>query len=102
VAGDWNADGRDTVGVYRPSAGQFFLTNQDVLNPSVDIAATFGVAEDLPVAGDWDGDSKDTIGVWRPSVATFFLSNNNAAIDITAAFGTNGDQPVVGDWDGKP
>lgn len=73
-----------------------------MLNPSVDIAATFGVAEDLPVAGDWDGDSKDTIGVWRPSVATFFLSNNNAAIDITAAFGTNGDQPVVGDWDGKP
>ena len=25
VAGDWNGDGKDAVGVYRPSTGQFVL-----------------------------------------------------------------------------
>ncbi len=102
VAGDWNGDGIDSVGVFRPGAGQFFLTDSNIANPPVDHSPIFGTAGDLPVAGDFDGDGKDTIGVWRPSVATFFLSNNNAAVDITAAFGANGDQPVVGDGDSKP
>jgi Beta-propeller repeat len=101
VAGDWDADGKDSFGIFRPSAGQFFLTNNvDVGN--VDINVFFGTNGDLPTAGDFDGDGKDTIAVFRPSTAQFFLSNDNVNIAQTTVFGANGDRPVVGDWDGKP
>lgn len=105
VVGDWNNDGIDTLGVYRPSVGDFFITNSPTTtnNPFIDVQIDFGAAEDLPVAGDWDGDGVDSIGVFRPSLGQFFLTNVNVAaatIDITAFFGTNGDLPVAGDYDG--
>ncbi|HVF29665.1 MAG TPA: SBBP repeat-containing protein [Pyrinomonadaceae bacterium] len=106
VVGDWNNDGIDTVGVYRPSIGDFFVTNSaaNVTNPPIDVQIDFGIAEDLPVAGDWDADGVDSVGVFRPSGGLFFLTNDNVVnpnIDITAFFGTSGDLPVAGDWDGN-
>ena len=102
MAGDWDSDGEDSVGVFRPSAGQFFLTNDNELQANVDIGGNFGAAEDLPIAGDFDGDGKDTIGMWRPSIATFFLTNDNVNLAATFVFGQTGDKPVAGEWDGKP
>lgn len=103
LAGDWNADGVDTIGVFRPSARTLFLSNT---NSSIDITFGFGVLDgDLHIAGDWNGDEIDTIGVFRPSEATFFLKNVNAVGNIelfSFAFGASGDIPVAGDWDGKP
>jgi hypothetical protein len=29
VAGDWNGDGVDTIGIFRPSTGQFLLRNSN-------------------------------------------------------------------------
>jgi hypothetical protein len=102
MAGDWDSDGEDSVGVFRPSAGQFFLTNDNVLQANVDIGGNFGAVEDLPIAGDFDGDGKDTVGMWRPSIATFFLTNDNVNLAATFVFGQTGDKPVAGEWDGKP
>jgi hypothetical protein len=102
VAGDWDSDGEDSVGVFRPTAGQFFLTNDNELQANVDIGGNFGAAEDLAIAGDFDGDGKDTIGMWRPSIATFFLTNDNVNLAATFVFGLTGDKPVAGEWDGKP
>jgi len=104
VVGDWNGDGIDTVGVFRPSTGTFFLTNGRTNNstPPADIVFNFGTAGDLPIAGDWNGDGIDTIGVFRPgSPGAFFLANSftNFA-DIFFNFGTTGDLPVAGDWIG--
>lgn len=103
VVGDWDGDGIDTVGIYRPSAGQFFLVNSLIANPPVDLVQTFGVAEDLPIAGDWNADGFDTIGVFRPSAGLFFLTDERVAnpnIDEVVVLGANGDLPVGGDWDG--
>lgn len=103
VVGDWNGDGIDTPGLYRPSAGQFFLTNSLGATPPIDVTINFGIAEDLPVAGDWNSDGVDSVGVFRPSAGQFFLTNDNelgATIDVTAFFGTAGDLPVAGDWNG--
>jgi hypothetical protein len=103
IAGDWDANGEDSVGVFRPSVGQFFLTNDsDGQFPTIDTVAFFGTNGDLPVGGDWDGDGKDSIGVWRPSTLEFFLSNDNGTINNQFVFGGAGDRPVIGDWDGKP
>lgn len=102
VVGDWNGDGIDTIGVYRPSAQQFFLSNS-IVNPLVDFTINFGIAEDLPIAGDWNGDGIDTIAVYRPSVGqTFFTNQNilNPSVDITANLGVAEDLPTAGDWNG--
>jgi hypothetical protein len=103
IAGDWDAspDGIEGIGVFRPSTGQFFMTNNSNVG-TVDITVFFGANGDLPTAGDFDGDGKDTIAVFRPSTAQFLLTNDNVNIAQTTVFGQNGDRPVVGDWDGKP
>ena len=103
VVGDWNNDRIDTPGVYRPSTGQFLLTNSTSTTPPVDITVPFGIAEDLPVAGDWNADGFDSVGVFRPSTGQFFLTDDNAlkpTIDQVFNFGTTGDLPTAGDWDG--
>lgn len=57
VAGDWNGDGRDTAGVFRPSNTTVYLTND--LPAGGGPAGTadsygWGSASWIPVAGDWD------------------------------------------------
>ena len=104
VVGDWNNDGVDSPGVYRPSAGQFLLTNSTLADPPVEITVTFGIAEDLPVGGDWNADGFDSVGVFRPSAGQFFLTDDNVLtpnIDQVFSFGTNGDLPTAGDWNGN-
>ena len=44
--------GVDTIGVYRPSIGTWFLADQ--LGFPVDHSIGFGTPEDIPVIGDWD------------------------------------------------
>ena len=115
VAGDWDGDGIDTLGVFRPSTGQFTLTDSTNSSPPFTISvtrATFGAAGDLPISGDWDGDGKDSIAVYRPSTGeTFFtnddlsttlgISNNvSPGIDIVAFLGVAEDLPIGGDWNG--
>jgi ABC-type taurine transport system substrate-binding protein len=55
IIGDWNADGVDEIGVYRPSVRRFFMdTDGDFIwNPAVDTTAAFGVVGDLPIIGNW-------------------------------------------------
>ncbi len=99
LAGDWDGDGDDTIGVYRESQHRFFLRNK--LNAGADINVQFGIAGDLPLTGDWDGDGDDTIGLFRNSSHKFFLRNvNNVANNIVVDFGATGDTPLAGDWDG--
>lgn len=113
VPGDWNGDGVDTPGVFRPSTGQFILTDSTDLNPSTfrDLTrANFGTAGDLPISGDWDGDGKDSVAVYRPSTGeTFFTDDDlstgqsavlNPAISFVAFLGIAEDLPFAGDWDG--
>jgi hypothetical protein len=66
VAGDWDGDGRDSVGVFRPSNAMWYLTNERSGQPGVTGGIlNFGLPGDLPVAGDWNGDRRDSPGVKR-------------------------------------
>jgi Tol biopolymer transport system component len=107
LAGDWNGDGIDTVGIF--NAGSWTLRNSNSAG-AADITVQFGTAPGArPVVGDWNGDGIDTIGVLLPSnvlgATTFGLNNVNSNLsglfDILAAFGGDGDLPVSGDWDGR-
>lgn len=107
VVGDWNNDGIDTPGVFRPSTGQFLLTNSPNTNnssPPANVTVFFGQSGDLPVAGDWNNDGIDSIGVYREAAGcSFFLSDNNSTVNITAAnfCGVDPISPIVGDWNGN-
>jgi len=112
VTGDWNADGRTEIGVFRPSTHLFYLdyNGNGVWNGAiVDRQYNFGISGDIPITGDWDNDGKYEIGVFRNSTHLFYLDyNGNGAwnggsVDKQYSFGITGDIPVTGDWnsDGK-
>jgi hypothetical protein len=101
IAGDWNGDGLDTTGVFRPSNGVIFLKNTNA-SGFADVALNYGLGGDRPVIGDWDNDGIDTIGVYRN--AQFLLRNSNSVgfADLVFAIGNPGDMPISGNWDALP
>jgi len=62
VVGDWNNDGTDTFGVYRPGSTAFYMRNSNS-SGAADISAVYGTGGDAPIVGDWNGDGTTTIGV---------------------------------------
>jgi WD40-like Beta Propeller Repeat len=113
VTGDWDADGRTDIGVFRNGtfhlallkfAGGHILLQE--LSPF-----TFGQAGDRPVGGDWNGDGRDDVGVFRPGGTGKFLLRQplllappfpqTIILTIQFDFGTAGDLPVAGDWNGN-
>ncbi|MEV4820598.1 VCBS repeat-containing protein, partial [Micromonospora sp. NPDC049274] len=101
ISGDWDGDGVETVGVFRPSNSTFYLRNINGGDATSIFKFGHGPSGDIPVAGDWDNDGKDTVGVFRPGTSTFYLTNGTTSTDATFKFGhgPSGDRPVAGDWD---
>ena len=99
LLGDWDGDGVDTVGMFRPSNGFVYLRNSNDFGVA-DIELFFGIAGDIPLVGDWDNDEIDTLAVYRDS--RVFISNRLAtgAAEIEFFFGVPGDRPFSGDFDG--
>ena len=100
LLGDWDCDGSDTPGVYRPATGRVYLTNGTV----TDVAETayfFGGPGDLPLAGDWDGDGCDTVAVYRDGEV--FITNGvfTAPADFSFSYGIEGDVAFAGDFNGN-
>ncbi|MGI9667511.1 MAG: C1 family peptidase, partial [Acidimicrobiia bacterium] len=100
IAGDWDGDGVDTFGVYRPSTEMVYLTNS--LDANIDFAFHYEgtVSGDRVVAGDWNADGVDTLGVFRPSTSTFYLrdtySQNTA--NVILPLGDSWMNPIAGYW----
>jgi hypothetical protein len=107
IVGDWNGDGKDTIGVVKDEGGRlgWNLRNSNSTG-GVNIHFTYGSAETgYPVVGDWNGDGKDTIGVVRNdgfNHLEWHLRNANSSggTNVRFTFGAVFDFPVVGDWDG--
>lgn len=102
----------DTIGVYRPSTGQWLLRNTNTTG-APNITVTFGGEPgDLPVVGDWNGDGRTDIGIFNNGTWTLaqlitikictLACITKTLVDPIAhiGFGEAGDLPVAGDWDG--
>jgi len=102
VAGDWNGDGCDSIGLYRPSEGQFFLSFD--MNGSVEAQFHFGPVGAAPLAGDGNGDGWDSVGVFLNGVVhlshAHHADGQNPPTDAQFDFGNGGDDAFLGDWDG--
>ncbi|MGI9609063.1 MAG: malectin domain-containing carbohydrate-binding protein, partial [Acidimicrobiia bacterium] len=102
IAGDWDGDGCDSLGIYRN--GKVFL--RDKLSTGfANRAFYFGVPGDRPFAGDWDGDGTDTIGIYRNGTGQIFYTNENPWTGVATTandffYGVPSDEFIPGDWDG--
>jgi len=66
VAGDFNGDGIDDVGVFID--GDWFIdANGNGVWDDADLWLKLGAKHDQPIVGDWDGDGKADIGIFGPS-----------------------------------
>jgi hypothetical protein len=92
IAGDWNADGIDTPGVFR--RGQFLLRNSNTPG-FADESFFFGSPGDIPIPADWDGDGDYTAGVFRAGRWYIRDSNVTGAAENDFGFGNSGDTPLT-------
>ncbi|HYN76926.1 MAG TPA: thrombospondin type 3 repeat-containing protein, partial [Lamprocystis sp. (in: g-proteobacteria)] len=55
LVGDWNGDGQDEIGVYRPAERRFYLdlNGSWTQNTGDAVSAPFGTDGDLPLSGRW-------------------------------------------------
>ena len=99
LAGDWDGDGIDTVGLYKPALAKFALKNGHVPGQA-DFAFHYGIPNWKPVTGDWNQDGIDTIGIYVPDQALFLLRNTNTTgtHEIGFVYGMPHWAPLVGDW----
>jgi len=115
VIGDWDGDGKDEIGVFRPLAddgrSKFYLVTRNWSDlgdkaGDADVCIDFGpYPTNVPITGDWDGDGYDDIGGFNPENNVFYLYKLD--LDMSSAkshkdvpFGATGDIPFIGDWDG--
>jgi hypothetical protein len=98
--GDWDGDGRDTVGLRRPSDGFVYMRNSHTTG-NAEVSYFYGDPGDIPFGGDWDGDGVDSVGVHRPSTATTYLRNANSTgvADLTTR---GAGMPITGDFGALP
>lgn len=101
LLGDWNCDGRDTVGMYRPGNGFVYVRHTNDFGVA-EREFFYGMKGDVPIAGDWDGDGCDTLAIFRPSEGTVYVSNQlgTRPADFSFEYGNAGDRPFAGDFDG--
>lgn len=102
IVGDWNGDGYDTPGLYRPGTSFFYLWDK-WLSPSMgapDYLVLLGNPGDQGIAGDWDGNGRDGVGTFRPSNGILYLKNDltTGVSEYDMVLGNPSDRGIAGDW----
>lgn len=96
----------DTIGLYNPANGRFFL--RDELGAVTDFRfGPSGATGWQALTGDWNNDGIDTAGLYNPALGIVYLINDvvpTASTVVTSyRFGPSnaeGWQAIAGDWDG--
>ena len=88
MVGDYDADGKADISVFRPSTGVWYsLRSSD----GGFRASAFGLSTDVPTPGDYDGDGSNDLAVYRDG--TWYLQRSTTGF-TAQQFGINGDKPV--------
>lgn len=100
LMGDWDCDGSETVGMFRPSNGFAYLRNSNDFGIA-DVSFFLGIAGDIPLAGDWNDDGCDTLAVFRQGLVLVRNTLTTGFADEVFFYGLATDTPITGDWDGN-
>jgi hypothetical protein len=94
--GDFNNDGKDSVGLHRASTGFVYFRNT-LTQGNADLSFFYGDPGDVILAGDWDGDGDDTVAVYRPATGRVYvnLENSSGAADYSLYVGN---YPIATTW----
>ena len=104
LIGDFDADGKADVAVYR--SGSWFILNSSFAYDTTRYDSfAWGATGDVPVVADFDGDARADIGVYRPSNGYWYLRLSSAYYAVGNGnwifqWGAPGDEPKLGDFDG--
>ncbi|HVS19392.1 MAG TPA: hypothetical protein VMT18_12380 [Planctomycetota bacterium] len=118
VVGDWNGNGKQSLGLYS-LANQTFATNNTIPPSGYSQMIVYGDIKVLPIAGDWDDDGVDEVGYFdlrtqefhRQGAGTITFAepffDNFTQYAFNSASETGGDPvwldvemlPVAGTWD---
>jgi hypothetical protein len=121
ISGDWDGDGLDNIGVFRPSTGEWRLytpritqVNQSVPTPIQQAIVVYGQAGETgnTINGAWVPGLRSGLGLYRGpefSLERSSGSGGSAPIEPNAVegadyaftFGSYGDKPVAGRWQGQ-
>lgn len=104
IVGDWDGDGRDSIGIFRLDTGEWYLAEYDDYN-GIEPAVVFGGSEtftDVPVPGDYSGDGITDIAIYRLTTGEWFVDTNfDGLADFHWVYGGHPlDRPLVGDFNG--
>ena len=105
AVGDFDADGRSDITVYRPNAGTWFV-NPSAQNFSHLGASAFvwGGSTDIPLRADFDGDGRSDLVVFRPSDGGWYIRYSSVGYDVNQwayfQWGLGNDIPIPADFDG--
>lgn len=99
LKGDFDGDGRDEIGVFRPSDLSWRLDLNMDGKPHRVFRLDSMQPGDVPVVGDWDGNGTSTPGFFRPKDGTWRLRNAPDAAELVVnGFGPPDAVPFAGDW----
>jgi hypothetical protein len=106
VAGDFDGDGIDTVSLFAPSLGRWYINHNATgwtLTGSFAVGAVPAYVQ--PLAGDWDGDGIDGIAVYDPLERKLYVNNRtdgdrSTEQQVTFAWAGTNWLALAGDWDG--
>ena len=94
---DFDGDGKADIGIYRPSAGQWWYTRSSDAEAR---AFAFGLSTDTITPSDFTGDGKTDIAIFRQSSGFWYIMRSEDNTFYGFPFGANGDVAVPGDYDG--
>ena len=97
--GDYFGDGVGDLALFRPTTGQFLITQANGANSEL-VASFGGKAGDIPIQGDFDGDGKIDPAFYRPSTGTWYIDRSLLGPEVVQLGQPNVDIPVPGDYDG--
>ncbi len=95
-AGDYDADGKADVGVFRPTEHAWYLAR----STGDGVRMEWGTTGDIPVPGDYDGDGATDVAVFRPSEGAWYIVYSRTGAAARIEWGAPGDVPVPADYDG--
>ena len=105
TVGDFDADGKRDLAIYRQSSGDWFVfgTATGFQTRTFGAPAASGLG-DIPVPRDFDGDGKADLAIYRQSTGEWFIFGSATGFQ-TRTFGAPaasglGDIPVPDDFDG--